>query len=198
MTATRLKALAQRPFELLQEMERRSRAAIAGQGSAGAQRNEWVGVGFSLAGERFVASRDEVREVMMVPDTITRVPGAKRWLVGIANLRGQLLPLIDLSQLLGGGRTDRGRTSRVISVNHREVHAGLLVEEVSGFRRFIDGEYSEDDTPTTIRCDRYRSGSFHRGGDVWPVFAFDKLLESEQFLQAADQPSRQGIMEEHT
>ncbi len=190
MSATRLKALAQRPFELLQEMERRSRAAIAGHGDAAGQRSEWVGVGFTLAGERFVASRDEVREVMMVPDTITRVPGAKRWLVGIANLRGQLLPLIDLSQFLGGGRTDRGRAARVISVNHREVHAGLLVEEVSGFRRFVDGEYSQDETPTSIRCDRYRGGAFQRAGEVWPVFAFDKLLESEQFLQAAEQPLR--------
>ncbi len=190
MTASRLKALAGRPFELLQEMERRSRAAIAGFGDAAGQRSEWVGVGFSLAGENFVASRDEVREVLMVPDAITRVPGAKRWLIGIANLRGQLLPLIDLSLLLGGGRTERGRSARVISVNHRDVHAGLLVEEVSGFRRFVDGEYLEESTPTRLRCDRFRGGAFQRGEEQWPVFAFDRLLESDQFLRAADQPPR--------
>ena len=189
MTATRLKALADRPFELLQEMERRSRAAVAGQGEA-AQRSEWVGVGFSIDGERFVAGRDEVHEVLMVPDTVTRVPGAKRWLIGIANLRGQLLPLVDLSLLLGGGRTERGRSARVISVSHGEVSAGVVVGEVMGFRRFVDSEYAETMTPTRIRCDRYRAGVFRRGEEEWPVFAFDRLLESEQFLQAAEQPPR--------
>ncbi len=190
MTATRLKALADRPFELLQEMERRSRAALAGQGDAAAQRSEWVGVGFSIDGERFVSSREEVREVLMIPDAITRVPGAKRWLIGIANLRGQLLPLVDLSLMLGGGRTDRGRNARVISVCHGEVSAGVIVDELMGFRRFVEGEYADTMTPTRIRCDRYRAGVFRRGGEEWPVFAFDRLLDSEQFLQAADQPSR--------
>ena len=46
--------------------------------------------------ENFVADRDQVREVLMLPDAMTRVPGAKRWLLGIANLRGHLLPLMDL------------------------------------------------------------------------------------------------------
>ena len=189
MTATRLKALADRPFELLQEMERRSRAAVAGQGEA-AQRSEWVGVGFSIDGERFVASREEVREVLMIPEAVTRVPGAKRWLIGIANLRGQLLPLIDLSLLLGGGRTERSRTARVISVSHGEVSAGVIVGEVMGFRRFVEGEYADVMTETRIRCDRYRAGVFRRSGEEWPVFAFDQLLDSEQFLQAADEPQR--------
>ena len=136
MVATRLKALADKPFELLQEMERRSRAAIAGYSESEAARSEWVGIGFRLGEENFVATRDEVREVMMLPNEITRVPGAKRWLLGLANLRGQLLPLIDLKMMLGGGRTQRGRELRVISVNHAEVPAGFIVDEVSGFKRF--------------------------------------------------------------
>lgn len=189
MPALTLKALANRPFELLQEMERRSRAAIAGHNDAGSQRNEWVGVGFRLGDEQFVASRDEVREVLMIPDALTRVPGAKRWLLGIANLRGQLLPLIDLQMLLGGGRTDRDRDARVISVSHREVSAGLLVSEVSGFRRFVDGEYHANAPTTDIRCESFLSGVFRRSAETWPVFGFDRLLESEQFLQAAAAPT---------
>lgn len=185
MVATRLKALADRPFELLQEMERRSRAAVAGFGDAGAAQTEWVGIGFRLGNEEFVASRDEVREVLKLPSVVTRVPGARRWVRGLANLRGQLLPVIDLRMLLGGGRCDGGRNARVISVNHREIPAGLLVDEVSGFRRFVEGEYAEDAAPTVIRCERFTSGAFRRGEQCWPVFAFDKLLESEQFLHAA-------------
>ena len=103
-----LAALVDQPFELLREIERRSRAAVAGK-SSGEVSDEWVGVGFRIGQENFVADRHQVREVLMLPESLTRVPGAKRWLLGIANLRGHLLPLVDLKMYLGSGR-DRKST----------------------------------------------------------------------------------------
>jgi len=182
--AADLLALVEQPFDLLQELERRSRAAVAGQ-SGGALPAEWVGVGFRIGEEKFVASRDEVREVLMLPDQLTRVPGAKRWVLGIANLRGHLLPLIDLKLLLGSGRTSLRRMTRVISVNHRDVPAGLVVDEVIGFRRFMDNEYADRWPQTAVRCDRYLSGAYQRGQETWPIFGLYELLESSAFLQAA-------------
>jgi twitching motility protein PilI len=179
-----LAALAAQPFELLQEIERRSRAAHSGPG-AGASADEWVGVGFRIGEEQFVASREQVREVLMLPDAITRVPGAKRWLLGIANLRGHLLPLVDVKLLLGSGRTTLRRTTRVISVNHREVPAGIVVDEVLGFRRFMDHEFVNEAAKTVVRCDRFLGGTYKRGDESWPVFNLFDLVESNMFLQAA-------------
>ena len=179
-----LAALVERPFELLLEIERRSRAAHAGQGTGGSP-SEWVGVGFRIGEEQFVAARDQVREVLMLPDATTRVPGAHRWLLGIANLRGHLLPLVDLKLLLGSGRTSLRRTTRVISVNHREVPAGIVVDEVLGFRRFTDHEYSKDTPKTIVRCERFLDGMYQRGEDSWPVFNLFDLVESNMFLQAS-------------
>ncbi len=180
-----LRALAEQPFELLREMERRARTAVSGHGTAGDTPSEWVGVGFRMGGEQFVASRDDVREVLMVPESLTRVPGARPWLLGIANVRGHLLPLVDTRLLLGGGRTHLDRNTRVISVNHREIPAGLIVEEVSGFRRFVDGEYTDKPPQTIARCDPYLTGAFRRGTENWPVFDLTTFVESDQFLQAA-------------
>ncbi|MEQ9560874.1 MAG: chemotaxis protein CheW, partial [Woeseiaceae bacterium] len=99
-----LKALVEQPFDLLKEIEARSRAAVAGKGS-GSMPSEWVGIGFRIGQEQFVANRNQVREVLMLPDAMTRVPGARRWVLGIANLRGHLLPLIDVKMMFGSGRT---------------------------------------------------------------------------------------------
>jgi twitching motility protein PilI len=126
-----------------------------------------------------------VREVLMLPESVTRVPGAKRWLLGIANLRGHLLPLVDVKLMLGSGRTSLRRTTRVISVNHREIPAGLVVDEVAGFRRFRNDENHSTVPQTVVRCDRFISGTFQRGGEVWPIFNLDELIESNLFLQAA-------------
>jgi len=179
-----LRALVEQPFELLRELERRSRIAFAGQG-AEALSDEWVGIGFRLGNEQFVANRDQVREVLMLPEAMTRVPGAKRWMLGIANLRGHLLPLIDLKMLLGSGRTPLRRVTRVISVNHRDIPAGLVVDEVQGFRRFVNSEFTDKAPETAVRCDRYLSGAYQRGHDTWPIFGLYELLESSAFLQAA-------------
>jgi len=183
-SAADLASLVEQPFALLQEMEQRSRAAHAGQ-VTGASSSEWVGVGFRIGEERFAASRDQVREVLMLPDSMTRVPGANRWLLGIANLRGHLLPLIDVKLLLGSGRTSLRRTTRVISVNHREVPAGLVVDEVLGFRRFMEHEYKDEAAKTIVRCDSFLGGTYQRGDDAWPVFNLFDLVESKMFLQAA-------------
>lgn len=182
--AVELASLIQQPFELLREIERRSAQAQRG-GTGDPLSPEWVGIGFRIGEEQFVSERDHVREVLMLPDAMSRVPGAKRWLLGIANLRGHLLPLIDVKLLLGSGRTTLRRTTRVISVNHREVPAGLVVDEVLGFRRFMAHEHVENSPETIVRCDRFVAGAYQRNDDSWPIFNLFDLVESNLFLQAA-------------
>lgn len=182
--ALQLESLIDQPFELLLEMERRSRAAVAGQAS-GETPSEWVGIGFRIGDEQFVGDRNQVREVLMLPATVTRVPGAKRWILGIANLRGHLLPLTDVKMLLGSGRTALKRTTRVISVNHREIPAGLLVDEVLGFRRFGEQDFVDKWPETALRCDRFLKGAYRRGADTWPIMDLYEFVESNTFLQAA-------------
>lgn len=180
-----LRALKAHPFELLREIERRSRVAAAGAHGDEAGVEEWVGIGFRLGGESFVVARDEVREVLMVPPTITRVPGAKAWVRGLANVRGHLLPITDLREFLGAGIGGQERSSRVLVANSPDYPVGLIVDEVFGFRRFLDREYDGDRPHSTVRCERFLTGSFRRGADVWPVFGLTRLLDAPEFQQAA-------------
>lgn len=181
-----LEALAGQPFELLLELERRARAAIAAREGAPAAADEWVGIGFRLGAEHFVTGRGDVREVLPVPEQVTRVPGAKSWLRGIANLRGQLLTIVDLKAFLGGGSTTGERHARVLVVASREVPTGLVVDEVIGFRRFAPDDFREELPAAVIRCEHYLEGCYRRGSEVWPRFSFSKLLGDEQFLNAGE------------
>jgi twitching motility protein PilI len=185
MEGVSLKQLRDRPFELLKELERRGRAVSAQAGQEGQGGREWVGVALRMAGELFLAAREETREVLSVPAALTRVPGAKPWIRGLANVRGQLLPIIDLRQLIGSGVAPATRNTRVIVVNHREIPAGLLVDEVLGFRRFAESEFSGDAPPTVARCERYLAGAFRRGEEHWPVLSLRSILESSAFTEAA-------------
>lgn len=180
-----LRGLRDRPFELLKELEKRSRGSGVGAPAEPAAGAEWVGVAFRMGGETFLVAREETREVLGYPAAVTRIPGARPWIKGLANIRGQLLPMIDLRQFLGSGVAVAGRNTRIIVVQHREIPAGLMVDEVHGFRRFAEKEFSADPPPTVIRCDSYLAGAFRRGGEVWPVLSLRGLVESQGFLQAA-------------
>jgi twitching motility protein PilI len=182
---TSLRSLRDRPFELLKELEKRSRSVTAGSTPDAAAGQEWVGVAFRMGGETFLVAREETREVLGYPAVVTRIPGAKVWVKGLANVRGQLLPMLDLRQFLGSGSTTPQRNTRVVVVNHREIPAGLMVDEVLGFRRFAEPEFNPEPPPTVIRCDSYLAGAFRRGGEVWPVLSLKSLVESPSFLQAA-------------
>jgi twitching motility protein PilI len=179
-----LRALRDRPFELLLALEKRAREVASGARD-GTAAQEWIGVAFRMGGETFLVERDEAREVMGVPMSITRVPGARPWILGLANVRGQLLPVIDLKQYLGSGELVPGRNTRVIVVNHREIPAGLVVDEVLGFRRFADREFAAEAPPTIVRCERYLAGSFRRGSEAWPVISLRTLVESPAFLHGS-------------
>ncbi|MEM9056726.1 MAG: chemotaxis protein CheW, partial [Pseudomonadota bacterium] len=145
-----------------------------------------VGVACRFGGANVLVSREEIREIMVVPPT-TRVPGARAWVRGLANVRGQLLPLIDLNAFGGGDATAVGRTTRVIWVNHRTVPAGLLVDEVFGFRRFArSGRLAPDADAASQPLSEHLTGVFAAGEERWPVLGLQGIVESDAFLQAAE------------
>ena len=70
-------------------------------------------------------------------------------------------------------------------VNHRDIPAGLIVDEVLGFRRFADAEFTADVPPTIVRCERYVAGLLRRGAEQWPVLGLRTLVEDPAFAEAS-------------
>jgi len=181
-----LRSLKGQPFDLLREIERRSKNALAGAAAGDeASIEEWVGIGFRMGAEQFIVDRSSVREVLIVPPALTRVPGARPWIRGLANVRGHLLSLTDLKAFCGGGTGGTERSARVLVANSDDFPVGLVVDEVYGFRRFLEREHAEETPETDLRCERYLDGLYRRGDDCWPVFDMEHLLDSAEFRRAA-------------
>jgi hypothetical protein len=86
-------------FDTLLDYESRSLAHVAGRPESIEAAGHWRGVGFRLGQRRLVSSFDEVMEILPLP-AVTAVPGAQPWMLGVANVRGTLLPVVDLKQFL--------------------------------------------------------------------------------------------------
>lgn len=184
--AIALRSLKDHPFDLLREIERRSKTALAGATGIDVNVEEWVGIGFRLGDEQFIVARDSIREVLMVPAFITRVPGARAWIKGLANVRGHLLPIVDLKAFLGAGANSGDREARVLVLHGVEMPVGLIVDEVYGFRRFLDTERTTEISRTIIRCERYLEGVYERGIENWLIFSMQRLEASNEFQHAAE------------
>lgn len=173
--------VAGRPFELLWELETRLRAARLDVASG--QTQSWTGLAFRLRELWLVAPRDEIREVI-APPKLTGVPGARPWLLGVANVRGGLLPVTDLGQFLGEARLQEQREQRVLVYNSERIPAGLLVDEVSGYRQFAPSDQQHALAAGGGALAPYLIGGFAREGRDWLAFSLHKLVHSSAFTAA--------------
>lgn len=169
------------PIALLRDMERRAHGEPAEAPDAGAV---WRGIGFSVAGHRLVTSMSDINEVMHCPK-LTRVPGAKSWLMGIANLRGALLPVVNLHGFLRGELADLDRDARVLVIEQDEILSGLAVEEVFGVKHFLDEQRLPDAAASENWLSPYVIGGYVVAGETWQVFDVHALIAAPAFMQVA-------------
>jgi twitching motility protein PilI len=172
------------PHALLRELERRCRTHAEGLPLQIDVEEEWLGIGFRLGNATLVAPLGEVTEILHYP-SLSRVPGAKSWVKGIANIRGNLLPVMDLQGYLKGEPVTMGPRSRVLVVNYKGVVAGLLVDEVLGLKHFLEEEHTTELPEVDESVVGYLQGAYEQGGFAWGVFSMQRLAENPLFMQVA-------------
>lgn len=145
---------------------------------------EWIGIGFRLGNMHLVAPLGEVAEIL-TPPPLSRVPRTKTWVCGIANVRGNLMPIMDLQAFLHDQTASLNRRSRVLVVNHNGVYSGLVVDAVLGLRHFREDQRCNELPGNDDRLQQFMAGAFRTGDRHWGIFSMYDLAETPQFLQAA-------------
>lgn len=85
---------------------------------------------FFLAGEEYGVDVRLVQEIIRLSE-ITQVPRAPQFVKGVINLRGRIIPVIDLKRKLGLGEVEPTKQARIVVVKVRERLMGLLVDGAS-------------------------------------------------------------------
>ena len=181
------------PIAQLRDIETRSLAKKSQLPTTAERFNEWRGVGFRIGNLEIVTSMDNIVEILE-PVTCTRVPSSTQWFDGIANVRGQLVPVTDLHSFLMGERHPPNRSMRVVVFRLTNTLVGLGVSSVTGIRNFREDSMDQDlpDVPEQLRP--FLVGCYHRAGDDFPVFDFNRIVSNERFMhivEAVDSPRNQ-------
>lgn len=85
---------------------------------------------FKLNKEYYGLEIDKVISIERM-QTFTRIPNAPKYLKGVINLRGEVIPLIDLREKLNMSLKDIDKNTRIIVVNEKDIVAGLIVDSSS-------------------------------------------------------------------
>jgi twitching motility protein PilI len=170
-------------IQLLLDMEAHSRAHAAPLPMDEDIKSVWSGIGFRIADHRLVAPIEYVREIMKYP-TMSSVPGSKQWVKGIANIRGNLLPVFDLHGFLDESNSDIKRETRVLTVANDQVTAGLVVDEIFGMKYFDQGLF-DSNLGYDVNWKEFFGGGYELDGENWVVFNIRRLIEDKDFLNVA-------------
>ena len=116
---------------------------------------------FQAANEVFAIGILDVKEIIEI-DAITRVPMMPAFIAGIINLRGSVVPVVDLAKRLGRHASIVSKKSCIVlvEINHEEDSqtVGMMVDEVNEILE-IDEEHTQPppDFGTDIRTDFIRA-----------------------------------------
>lgn len=171
-------------FEILVDYERRSLEHVAGMPEQLDAPGLWKGIGFRLGEAYLVSAIAEINEILRVP-TITPVPGTKAWMLGIANVRGNLVPVVHLRGFLEGEAYKSGDAARVLVVKQGTNAVGVVVDEVLGQRSFVDDNRREKAAYLDSPINSYLSDEYVLGSLTWGVFSMNTLVKVPEFLQAS-------------
>ncbi len=135
-------------------------------------------VTFRLADETYGINVMQVQEVLRMTD-VAPVPGAPHYVMGIINLRGNVVTVLDTRKLLDLATSDITDTSRIMIIESGKVTVGLLVDSVA---EVVNLSSSDIDPPPSVGNDegsRYIQGIYSSEQQILILIDLNKLINEE-------------------
>ncbi len=123
---------------------------------------------FDLGGKLFAFELSNVREVVRVKE-VTKVPRAPDYIKGVFNLRGQIVPLIDLSKVINAGSS---KCREAIILSYDDELVGIAVESVRGVLRVT----KDDITSPPSDASEFIEGLVKWGDRLVSILSSEKVL----------------------
>lgn len=141
---------------------------------------QWVT--FRLAGETYGINVMQVQEVLRYSE-VAPVPGAPAYVLGIINLRGNVVTVIDTRHRFGltpGEITDNTRIVIIEAENHV---IGILVDSVAEVVYLRESEIETAPSVGNEDSAKFIQGVCHKNDELLILVALDKLLTDEQWAE---------------
>lgn len=156
---------------------------------AAAKKNSSQFVGFQIAGQEYAFRIEQIQEIVIL-EKVTKVPQVPEYVEGVSNLRGSIIPIINLRRLFGLEPKKTDSETRTIVVNIGERTMGCTVDMVSQVMRISEEHIQPAPETITAGGANYIAGFARQDGRLLIVLEIDELLDPrklDQVSQAAAQ-----------
>ena len=134
-------------------------------------------IGLKLGEEEFLLPISVVSDLVMLP-RITFVPGGPDLIEGVMNLRGKILPAVNLRKMMGLERNEPTSTTRVIIVKIEDMNFGIIVDAITYVVALLDSEIESQNLSSKHRSSELISHIAKRNERVLGVFDVQKILNT--------------------
>lgn len=152
--------------------------SVAASDGAAANTDMKQFVAFSIGERNFCVDIMEVREIRAWAGA-TSLPNAPEYVRGVINLRGNIVPVIDLRARFGHGLTDAESSHVVVIVMIEEQLHGLLVDSVSDILNVADKDIAEVPSSDLGTRANYLDGIITEGDGMVAIISLDRLVTRE-------------------
>jgi len=142
-------------------------------------------VAFRLGNETYAVDIQQVQEIIRMQQ-ITRVPGAPFFVEGVINLRGRIIPVIDLRKRLGLPRGEETDEVRIVVVEVPPHKVGMIVDAVEEVLRLSEENIEAPSSLVASVDEQYLKG-VGKSEDRLVV-----LLDLEEILKKEKDSEKQG------
>ena len=136
---------------------------------------------FILGEEKYGLDILKVRELISFPEGLTRIPGMPDFIIGMFNLRGLVIPVMDLRKKFKMSSEERHEFSVIIIVEVDNKNIGLTVDSVSDVI-FVKEENIQETTDLAVNVDtNFIKGVAKTKDEMVILLDIDFLLSKEEF-----------------
>lgn len=139
---------------------------------------------FGIANQRFGIDIMTVREIRAW-SPVTRLPRVPDYVAGVVNLRGAVLPVVDLAARLGWTPTDATPRNPIIVIEHEGQMRGLIVHDVADIVSIEAGTLQQPDAVGHETITHFLEGIAPLGDDMVMVLNLVRLMADEPIELAA-------------
>ena len=132
-------------------------------------------IGLKIEGEEFYLPIAIVSEIVMLPP-ITFVPQSGRFIEGVINLRGTILPAINLRKMMSLPKGEATPSTRIIIVKHLDMHIGLIVDAITYVISLYPSEIEDQSLPGKSTGSDLISRISKNGDKVTGIIDFTKVF----------------------
>lgn len=136
---------------------------------------------FTLGGEVYAFATDYAAEVIRVPKLV-KVPGVQELIVGIFNLRGEIIAAMDIRPLLGISSPPLSASSRVIVIKGEGFTTGILTEAVLGVHPLPLGLFEPVVKSVAPTAREFLRGQINLDGEMTILLDIQNLLAAPQLV----------------